>query len=94
VISAVIWRVGSDTGIRGSSPLDFAQKTGISLSFSQVQLTIRQSAQNFDRSFFCTFEGRIQPPFSGIFWDKLRQIRPYAVDGLAIFFAVALSDRW
>ena len=68
-------KFGSDTGSRGSSPLNFTEKTGISLTFSQVQLTIRQSAQNFEHLFFCTNEGEIQPSFSGIFWDKLGQIR-------------------
>ncbi len=54
---------GSDTGNRGSSPLNFAEKTGISLTFSQVQLTIRKSAQNFDHLFFACLKGEFNPHF-------------------------------
>jgi hypothetical protein len=66
--------VGSDTGSRGSSPMDFAGKTGFFLTFLHVELANMPCSQNFDDLFFCMFEGRIQPPFSGIFWDKLGQI--------------------
>jgi hypothetical protein len=66
-------RVGSDTGSRDSSPLNFAQKTGISLTFLHVQLTDRQSAQNFDHVFFAHLKGEFNPRFRGFFgtnWDK------------------------
>jgi hypothetical protein len=53
----------SDTGSRGSNPLNFAEKTGISLTFSHVQLTIRQSAQNFERLFFACLKGEFNPHF-------------------------------
>ena len=72
-VSIVCIGSGSDTGSRGSGPLNCAKKTGISLTFSQVQLTIRQIAENFERLFFACFKGEFNPPFSGIFgtnWDK------------------------
>ena len=53
--------------------MNFAQKTGISLTISRVQLTIRQSAQNFDRFFFARLKGEFNPHFQGFFgtnWDK------------------------
>jgi hypothetical protein len=46
-------------------PVEFCPKTGIPLTFSQVQLTIRQSAQNFDRSFFARLKGEFNPHFRG-----------------------------
>jgi hypothetical protein len=56
-------KVGSDTGSRGSSPLNFAEETGISLTLSQAQLTIRQSAQNFDGFFFACLKREFNPHF-------------------------------
>lgn len=76
---------GSDTGSRGSSPLNFAEKTGISLTFSQVQLTIRKSAQNFDHLFFACLKGEFNPHFRAFFgtnWDKLaRGYDPHSFAG-------------
>jgi len=69
---------GSDTGSRGSSPLNFAEKTGISLTFSQLQLTIRQNAQNFERLFFACLKEEFNPHFRAFFgtdWDKLASVR-------------------
>jgi hypothetical protein len=43
----LIFLFGSDTGSRGSSPYDFAEKTGFSLTFSGVQLANRQSVPEF-----------------------------------------------
>ena len=67
--------VGSDTGSRGSSPLDFAEKTGFLLTFLHVELTTMQTSQNFDHFLFAHLKGEFNPSFSGIFWDKLGQIR-------------------
>lgn len=64
---------GSDTGSRGSSLLDFSKKTGTLLTLSHVQLTNRQSAQNFGRSFFPRLKGEFKAHFRGFFgtnWDK------------------------
>ena len=65
--------IGSDTGSRGSSPCDFAQKTGFSLTFSHVQLTNRRRTQNFEHLFFAQMKGEFNPHFRGFFgtnWDK------------------------
>jgi hypothetical protein len=64
---------GSDTGSRDSRPHDFAEKTGFSLTFSNVQLTNSQVSQNFDRLFFAQLKGEFNPHFCGFFgtnWDK------------------------
>jgi hypothetical protein len=63
LISAVIWRVGSDTGSRGSSPLDFAEKTGFLLTFLHVELTTMQTSQNFDNLFFAHLKVEFNPHF-------------------------------
>ena len=56
-------RVGSDTGSRGSSPLDFAEKTGFLLTFLHVELTTMQCSQNFDDLFFAHLKGEFNPHF-------------------------------
>lgn len=55
--------VGSDTGSRGSSPLDFAEKTGFLLTFLHVELTTMQCSQNFDDLFFAHLKGEFNPHF-------------------------------
>jgi nucleoid DNA-binding protein len=62
--------VGSDTGIRGSSPLDFARKTGFSRTFLNVALTSRQSSQNFDDLFFAHLKEEFNPHFE-CFWGQI-----------------------
>ena len=71
--SPLFLNFGSDTGSRDSRPCDFAQKTGFSLTFSNVQLTNRQVSQNFDHLFFAQLKGEFNPHFRGFFgtnWDK------------------------
>jgi hypothetical protein len=56
-------RVGSDTGSRGSSPLDFAEETGFLLTFLHVELTTLQYSQNYDDLFFAHLKGEFNPHF-------------------------------
>jgi hypothetical protein len=71
---ARIFRSGRNARSRGSSPLDFAGKTGFLLTFLHVELTNMQTSENFDDLFFAHLKG-IQPPFSTVFCDKFGQIR-------------------
>jgi hypothetical protein len=55
----------------------FEEKTGISLTLSQVQLAIRQRAQNFHQSVFARLEGKLNRHFWVVFgtnWDKSTEI--------------------
>ena len=54
---------GSDTGSRGSSPLDFAGKTGFFLTFLHVEFTNMRCSQNFDCLFFAHSKGEFNPHF-------------------------------
>jgi hypothetical protein len=56
-------RIGSDTGSRGSSPLDFDEKTGFLLTFLHVELTTMQCSQNFDDLFFAHLKEEFNPHF-------------------------------
>ena len=56
-------RVGSDTGSRDSSPLDFAEKTGFLLTFLHVELTTMQTSQIFDDLFFAHLKVDFNPRF-------------------------------
>jgi len=76
-VTAVDIKFGSDTGSRGSSPLDFAEKTGFLLTFLHVELTTMQTSQNFDNLFFAQLKAEFNPSFGGFFgtnWDKSARV--------------------
>jgi len=58
--------------VLGEAPLIHAENGDVSTTMSQLQSS---EVPNPGNDLTYTFEGRIQPPFSYVFWDKLGQIR-------------------